>query len=201
MSRGGRNLPRYIVGFTGASGIVYGVRLVEELLKREFEVNLIISQPAAIVLQQEMGWEIDDDIPASVRKYFGADKLTVYENSNIAAPIASGSYLTEGMVVIPCTMASISAIATGAAKGLLERAADVMIKEKRNLIVVPRETPLNAIHLRNMLTLAELGVHVVPAMPGFYSHPQTVDDLVNFIIGKVLDSMRIEHNLFARYEG
>ncbi len=194
-------MPRYIVGFTGASGIVYGVRLVEELLKREFEVNLIISQPAAIVLQQEMEWEIDNDIPASVRNYFASDKLTVYENSNIAAPIASGSYLTEGMIVIPCTMASISAIATGAAKGLLERAADVMIKEKRNLIVVPRETPLNAIHLRNMLTLAELGVHVVPAMPGFYSHPQTVDDMVNFIVGKVLDSMRIEHNLFTRYEG
>ncbi|MDD3853420.1 MAG: UbiX family flavin prenyltransferase [Syntrophomonadaceae bacterium] len=194
-------MPRYIVGFTGASGIVYGVRLVEELLRRDFEVNLIISQPAAIVLQQEMGWEIDNDIPASVRKYFSSDKLTVFENSNIAAPIASGSYLVEGMVVIPCTMASISAIAIGAAKGLLERAADVMIKEKRNLIVVPRETPLNAVHLRNMLTLAELGVHVIPAMPGFYSHPQTIDDIVDFIVGKVLDSMRIEHNLFVRYEG
>ncbi len=194
-------MPRYIIGFTGASGIVYGVRLVQELLKREFEVNLIISQPAVIVLQHEMGWEIDNDISASIRKYFASDKLTVYENSNIAAPIASGSYLVEGMVVIPCTMASVSAIATGAAKGLLERAADVMLKEKRNLIVVPRETPLSAVHLRNMLTLAELGVHVIPAMPGFYALPQTVDDIVNFIVGKVLDSMRIEHNLFTRYEG
>lgn len=148
-----------------------------------------------MVLHQEMDWEVNQELPLSGKN------LRIYENSNIAAPIASGSFLVDGMVVIPCSMASVSALAQGAADNLLERAADVMLKEKRPLIIVPRETPLNTIHLRNLLTLSEIGVHIIPAMPGFYSHPQTIDDIVNFIVGKVLDAMKINHNLFKRYNG
>ncbi|MGR6836268.1 UbiX family flavin prenyltransferase [Syntrophomonas erecta] len=188
-------MARYIIAITGASGVVYGVRLVEELLTREYEIHLVLSEAARVVLHQEMDWEVNQELPLSGKN------LRIYENSNIAAPIASGSFLVDGMVVIPCSMASVSALAQGAADNLLERAADVMLKERRPLIIVPRETPLNTIHLRNLLTLSEIGVHIIPAMPGFYSHPQTIDDIVNFIVGKVLDAMEINHNLFKRYNG
>ncbi|MBO8159083.1 flavin prenyltransferase UbiX [Thermosyntropha sp.] len=193
-------MKRYVVAFTGASGAVYGVRLVEELLKREFEVHLIISDPAKIVLNQEMGWEFEGSLEEVVKSHFNSEKLFVYNNADIAAPVASGSFLIDGMIVIPCTMSTIANIAHGVSKNLLERAADVMLKERRPLIVVPRETPLSTVHLRNMLSLSEMGVYVVPAMPAFYNFPQSIDDMVDFIVGKVLDVIRIPNDLYRRYE-
>lgn len=191
-------MKRYVVAFTGASGAVYGVRLVEELLERNYEVHLIVSDPAKIVLKQEMNWDFTGPMEEVFKKYFKGN-LFVYDNADIAAPVASGSFLIDGMIVIPCTMSTISAIAHGISKNLLERAADVMLKERRPLVVVPRETPLSTIHLKNMLTLSEMGVYVVPAMPAFYHFPKSIDDMVDFIVGKVLDVMRIPNDLYQRY--
>lgn len=193
-------MKRYVVAFTGASGVVYGVRLVEQLLERDYEVHLITSDPAKIVLNQEMGWDFTEPAEKVFRQYFPHGKLFIYDNSDIAAPVASGSFLIDGMIVIPCTMSTISAITNGISKNLLERAADVMLKERRPLIVVPRETPLSTIHLRNMLALSEMGVYVVPAMPAFYNFPKSIDDMVDFIVGKVLDVIRIPNDLYQRYE-
>ncbi len=191
---------RLVVALTGASGVVYGVRLVQELLKMGLEVHLIISDPAGIVIKQELKWDFTDSVEETFRKHLPGDNLFLYQNSDIAAPIASGSFLIEGMVVIPCTMSTVSNIAHGTSKNLLERAADVIIKERRQLILAPRETPLSSIHLRNMLTLSDLGVHIVPAMPAFYNHPRDINDMVNFVVGKVLDALRIEHSLYERYQ-
>lgn len=192
-------MARYIVGITGASGVVYGLRLVELLLNQNYEVHLVVTDPARIVITQEMKWDIEGDWKSAIRSHLSTGNLIVYDNSYIAAPIASGSFRVDGMLVIPCTMASIAAFANGSARNLLERSADVMLKEKKPLIVVPRETPLSSIHLRNMLSLAEAGAHIVPAMPAFYANPATIEDLVDFLVGKVLDSIGIEHDLFKRY--
>ncbi|MDD3023475.1 MAG: UbiX family flavin prenyltransferase, partial [Syntrophomonadaceae bacterium] len=136
----------------------------------------------------------------TLRKYLPEGKLFFYANDAIASPIASGSYITDGMIIIPCTMATVSSLANGSSRSLLERAADVILKEKRSLIMVPRETPLSSIHLRNMLTLSEMGVQIIPAMPAFYHQPQSIDDMVNFVVGKVLDAMHIPHDIFLRYK-
>lgn len=192
-------MARYIVGITGASGVVYGLRLVDFLLDHNYEVHLVVTDPARIVIAQEMKWDIERNWKSSIQNHLPTGNLIVYDNSDIAAPIASGSFRVDGMIVIPCTMASIAAFANGSARNLLERSADVMLKEKKPLIVVPRETPLSAIHLRNMLSLAEVGAHIVPAMPAFYADPVTIEDLVDFLVGKVLDALDIEHGLFRRY--
>ncbi len=136
----------------------------------------------------------------ALRAYLPLGKMYFYDNQNIAAPLASGSFICEAMIVMPCSMALVSGIATGNARNLTERAADVMLKEKRKLILVPRETPLHSIHLRNMLTLSELGVYLIPAMPAFYHHPQTLEDMVDFMVGKVMDALKIEHNIYQRYQ-
>lgn len=190
---------RYIVGITGASGVVYGLRLVDFLLNQNYEVHLVVTDPARIVIAQEMKWDMEGDWKSALQNHLPTGNLIVYDNSYIAAPIASGSFRVDGMLVIPCTMASIAAFANGSARSLLERSADVMLKEKKPLIVVPRETPLSSIHLRNLLSLAEAGAHIVPAMPAFYADPVTIEDLVDFLVGKVLDATGIEHDLFKRY--
>ncbi|HAA09270.1 MAG: UbiX family flavin prenyltransferase [Syntrophomonadaceae bacterium] len=193
-------MARYIVGITGASGVVYGLRLLDILLKQEHEVHLVVTDPARIVIAEEMKWDMQEDWKTEIHNHLsGKGNLTIYDNSFIAAPIASGSFRVNGMIVIPCTMASVAAFAGGTARSLLERAADVMLKEKTPLIIVPRETPLSSIHLRNMLTLADAGAHIVPAMPAFYAAPKTINDLVDFIVGKVLDAIGLEHELFKRY--
>lgn len=194
-----RWLKKFIVGITGASGVIYGVRLVEELLRRDFEVHLIVSDAACIVLEQELDWDFSAGREQTFYKQFPEGNLRYYDNSDIAAPVASGSFLTSAMLVIPCTMSTLSAIAHGSSNNLITRAADVMLKERRSLILLPRETPLNIIHLRNMLLLAEMGAEIVPAMPAFYSRPETVTDMVSFMVGKVLDLMQIPHSLFRRY--
>ncbi|MEN6350483.1 MAG: flavin prenyltransferase UbiX [Syntrophomonas sp.] len=193
-------MQKYIVALTGASGVVYGIRLTVELLARNYEVHLICSKAACIVLEQELDWNFEDSLEKTFRKHLPHENLFLYENSDIAAPLASGSFLTDGMVVIPCTMASVSALAQGSSGNLLERAADVVLKEKRPLIIVPRETPLNSIHLRNMLLLSEMGTHIIPAMPAFYHKPKNIDDMVSFLVGKVLDAMHVSHDIFKRYK-
>lgn len=190
-------MANYVVALTGASGIIYGIRLAEELLQRKHTVHLVASRAAYIVMEQELGWRLNQH-RQSWQPYLPGD-LHIYANEDIDASIASGSFITEAMIVIPCTMATVSALACGSSRSLAERAADVALKEKRTLIVVPRETPLNTVHLRNMLALSEMGVHIIPAMPAFYHKPATLDDMVNFMVGKVLDALRIENSLYRRY--
>lgn len=194
-------MARYVVALTGASGIIYGLRLTSELLSRGHEVHLVVSEPGELVIRQEMEWPQFDCLEEAIRSHLPPGKLYYYNNTDIAAPVASGSFITDGMVIIPCTMSTVAAVAHGISSNLIGRSADVMLKEGKPLIIVPRETPLNAVHLRNMLLLAEMGVAVVPAMPAFYHQPQSIDDMINFVVGKVLDIMKIPHDIFARYKG
>lgn len=193
---------RWAVGITGASGAVYGMTLVKELLARHIEVHLVISEAGWRVLKEELGWE-STHRQQTLRERFGQEldegRLVYHPQADIGASIASGSYRMEGMVVIPCSMGSLSSLATGASRNLLTRAADVALKEGRRLVLVPRETPLHAIHLENMLQLARLGVVILPAMPAFYNHPSSLDDMIHFVVGKVMDSMRLEHELYKRW--
>lgn len=193
-------MSRYVVAITGASGVIYGIRLVQELLQRDHEIHLIASKPALIVAEQELGWKCSGPWEETWHRYIPGEKLFCYDNSDIAARTASGSFITQGMIIIPCSMSTVAAVANGLSNNLIERTADVMLKEKRRLIIVPRETPLSSVHLRNMLTLADMGVHLIPAMPGFYHNPHTIEDLIDFLVGKVMDGMGINHNLFKRYE-
>jgi flavin prenyltransferase len=189
-----------IVGITGASGSIYGIRLTSVLLEMDCEVHLVITQAGWRVIKEELGWDTTNR-EAALEAAFGhyPGKLVYHVIGDIGASIASGSFRVDGMIVMPCSMGSLSAIAHGTSDNLLARAADVMMKEGRELILVPRETPLHAIHLENMLKLARLGVKIIPAMPAFYYGPATMDDLVDFMVGKVLDSLRIEHQLFRRW--
>ncbi|KGE17822.1 UbiX family flavin prenyltransferase [Paenibacillus wynnii] len=192
----------FVVGITGASGAVYGVRLTETLLSLGFTVHLVVSNAGWRVLKEELSVNISDRdgyLSEKFRDYPGS--LLYHPIGDIGASIASGSFRVEGMIVMPCSMGTLSAIAAGTSDNLMTRAADVMLKEGRPLVIVPRETPLHAIHLENMLKLSRLGVRIIPAMPAFYYGPETLDDIVNFMVGKVLDSFNIEHALFRRWEG
>lgn len=193
---------RWVVGITGASGAVYGVTLCRRLLEAGHRIHLVVSDAGWRVLKEELGWDAAKRTDA-LRETFGdamqSGQLKYHPLGDIGASIASGSFRCEGMVVIPCSMGSLAAIAHGTSTNLLTRAADVMLKEGRPLIVVPRETPLHAIHLENMLKLARLGVRIIPAMPAFYNSPQTVEDLVAFLVGKVMDNMGVANNLYNRW--
>ncbi|NLL87070.1 MAG: UbiX family flavin prenyltransferase [Syntrophomonadaceae bacterium] len=193
-------LVKYIVAISGASGSVYGIRLIRELLIREQEVHIIVSEPARLVIKHELGWDLSGSLEGVLRSKLPSGHMYFYDNQNIAAPLASGSFISRAMIVMPCSMACLSGIATGNARNLIERAADVMLKERRKLILVPRETPLHSVHLRNMLTLSELGAHLIPAMPAFYHHPRTLEDIIAFMVGKVMDALNIEHNIYQRYQ-
>ena len=187
-----------IVGITGASGVIYAKILLEELLKKG-SVHLIITKSGIKVLKEELNISLKDVYEKDkkiINRLFGS-KVFYYDVEDITAPISSGTYKVDGMVIVPCSMAIVSAIANGSSKNLLERAADVTLKEKRKLIIVPRETPLNVIHLRNLLTLSEAGVLVVPAMPAFYFKPNSVEDLIKPFVGRILDQLGIEHNLYT----
>jgi len=179
------------VGVTGASGAIYARSLLEilgELSDQLEEVALIFSDNGRAVWEFELG-----HIPP-----FSAP-FRVYDNNNLFAPVASGSAGFDTMFIAPCTMGTLGRIAAGTSSDLICRSADVMLKEKRQLILVPRETPLSTIHLRNMLLLSEMGVYIVPAMPGFYSKPTSIDDIVNFLVGKVLDLLNIPNDIYRRY--
>ncbi len=190
----------WIIGITGASGAVYAVKLIQELLAGGIDVHLVVTDAGWRVLHDELGWKTSrrkEELERHFASYEGRYQL--FPTQDIGASIASGSFLTEGMVIIPCSMGTLAAIAHGMSDNLLERAADVILKEKRKLIVVPRETPLNSIHLQNMLTLSQLGVHLIPAMPAFYHLPESLDQLISFMVGKVLDAMGIDHDLYKRW--
>jgi 4-hydroxy-3-polyprenylbenzoate decarboxylase len=192
-----------VLAITGASGAVYGLRLAEELLRSGVHVSLLISRAGFLVLREEcdISWTGDEEaVTRQARAHFAVDRqLTYYGEDNFLAPLASGSAAPAAMVIAPCSMGSLARIAAGLSANLLERSADVMIKEKRQLILVPRETPLSSIHLENMLKLSRLGVEMVPAMPAFYHQPQTIAHQVDFIVGKVLDRLGIPHALFRRW--
>ncbi|MDT8901269.1 UbiX family flavin prenyltransferase [Anaeroselena agilis] len=183
---------RVVVGITGASGAVYGWRLLAALRKGGCEVHAVVSENGWTVLKHECGVG-RDAVAALVQR--------LYEPDDYGAAPASGSFRADAMVVAPCSMRTLAAVAAGLADNLLTRAADVAVKEGRRLVLVPRETPLSAIHLENMLKLARLGVRIVPASPGFYHNPQDVAALVDMMVGKVCDALGVEHELFKRWEG
>lgn len=190
----------WVIGFTGASGAVYGVRLVEYLLSRGHSLHLLITDAGWRVLGEELGWR-GGRRQDMLDEHFGAlpGEYRYHPIQDVGAGPASGTYRTAGMVVVPCSMGTLSGIAHGASDNLLQRTADVMLKEGRKLILVPRETPLHAIHLSNMLTLAQLGARILPAMPAFYHKPSSLEDIVDFVVGKILDAMEIDHELFRRW--
>jgi len=183
---------KIIVGISGASGAIYGIRLLEELKKRKIETHLIMSKWGAVTITKETDFSVE-----WVKSL--ADK--VYGEDDVSAAISSGSFQTNGMIIAPCSMKTLSGIANGYAEDLLIRAADVCIKERRKLILVARETPLNSIHLENMLKLSRIGVEIMPPVPAFYSRPQTLDDIVNHTVGRIMDHIGIENQLFTRWEG
>ncbi len=193
-------MSRYIVALTGASGVIYGITLIKALLAKGIEVHMVISQPAGLVLEQEMGWELGANPELTLGEYFPEGQLYLYNNADIASRLASGSFVTDGMVIVPCTMSTLASVANGLSDNLIERAADVMLKERRPLVIVPRETPLSSIHLRNMLSLADMGAAIVPAMPAFYHRPDNIEDIVSFMVGKILDVMKIPNEIFNRYQ-
>lgn len=192
-------MKKIVLAITGASGIIYGLRLLENLLNN-FHVELILSQSSLKVMRHEIGISISDVREFNYIKK--SENLRIYSENDFSAPLASGSYITEGMFIVPCSMKTLSAIANGYADNLITRTADVMIKERRKLIICPREMPLSVIHLENMLKLARLGVVVIaPPIPAFYHKPNSVEDIVNFVVGKLLDCMNIENNLYRRWNG
>jgi len=180
-----------IVAITGASGIAYSIRLLELLIQKGLEPYVVISPTGRQVMHMELG-------AASLKDKLGSAGWREENARDFASPLASGSFKTSGMVIVPCSMGSLGAIANGMSNNLIHRAAEVVLKEKRKLIVVPRETPLSQIALRNMLTLSQAGAQILPANPGFYHAPQSVEDIVDFIVARILDAMAIEHNISRR---
>jgi len=192
------------LALTGASGLPYAMRLLECLLQAGLRVNLVYSQAAQVVAKQEMDFTLPSR-PQEAQKVltermgqFGGE-LHVYGREDWFAPMASGSNPGDAMVVCPCTMSTLGKIAGGISDDLICRAADVMLKEKRPLILVPRETPFSAIHLENMLRLSHAGAVILPPNPGFYHHPQSVQDMVDFVVARILDHLRVEHALVKRW--
>ena len=200
-------MPKTIcLALTGASGMPYGMRLLDCLLAAGCRVQLLYSQAAQVVARQEMDLELPSR-PADARNALLArlpsavnpENLQIYGREEWFAPVASGSNPPDAMVICPCSMGTLAAIAQGLADNLIERAADVVLKEGRKLVLVPRETPFSVIHLENMLRLARAGACIVPPSPGFYNHPQTVADIVDFVVARVLDQVGVPHTLMQRW--
>jgi 4-hydroxy-3-polyprenylbenzoate decarboxylase len=179
---------KIVVALTGASGVIYGTRLVEELSKNE-EVFVIISENAKKVAEHEC-----HDMIKKIPK-----KVKIFNESQIDAPIASSSFGAESMIICPCSMKTLSAISTGYANNLIHRCADIMIKDKKKLVLALRETPFSPIHLENMLKLSKIGVIILPLCPAWYHKPKNLDDIINFMVGKIMDSLRINNNLYKRW--
>lgn len=188
----------------GASGCIYGLGLLKELI-RDSEVHIVMSQTAIEILKEETGldWSSNSEaeIQKRIRDQYSTGDVYYWSGNNLNAPLSSGSFLFDGMFVVPCSMKTLSGIANGYAGTLIERAADVALKEGRSLLISPREMPFNAVHLKNMLSLARLGVKIAPPVPAFYHKPLGIEDIVHFVVGKMLDAMDIEHDLFTRWEG
>ncbi len=183
---------RLVVGVSGGSGVIYAIRLLEILSTLKVDLHLIVSRWARECIRLESDKSIN---------YLSSLANNIYDNDNLAAAPSSGSFKTDGMIIIPCSMKTLASIANGYDDNLITRAATVSIKEGRKLVLVPRETPLTAIHLENMLKLARLGIIILPAMPGFYHKPKNIDELLNHIVGKILDQFGIEHEIFKRWKG
>ncbi|WP_303721596.1 UbiX family flavin prenyltransferase [Malonomonas rubra] len=196
-------MEKIVVCITGASGSIYGLRLVEELLKADKQVCLLLSDAGKQVLSFETGLKLANeaqDCLAQLRQHFSAEEeLTHYGLKDFFAPVASGSSAPDGVVICPCSMGTAGRLAAGLSDNLLERVADVALKEQKTLLLVPRETPLHQIHLENLLRLSQSGAQILPAMPAFYQRPESVEDLVDFVVGKTLDSLGVEHQLFSRW--
>jgi flavin prenyltransferase len=190
-----------VFGITGASGAPYAVRLLQALTAAHRPVSLIISKYGMRLLATESGIESIDALRDAVGIDAWASYVEVFSNDDRGAAPASGSGRTAGMVVCPCSMGTLSAIAAGSSRSLIERAADVTLKEQRKLILVPRETPLSAIHLGNMLRLARAGAVVMPASPGFYHRPKQISDLIDLVVARILDQLGVEQNFVARWKG
>jgi 4-hydroxy-3-polyprenylbenzoate decarboxylase len=196
------------LAFTGASGMPYGIRLLECLLEAGCHVQLLYSQVAQVVAKQEMGLELPAR-PKEAADYFreryatslaqAGGSIEAYGREEWFAPMASGSNPPDAMVICPCTMGTLAAIAQGLANSLIERAADVVLKERRTLILVPRETPFSSIHLENMLRLSQAGAVILPPNPGFYNQPQSVQEVIDFVVARILDHLGIEHRLMKRW--
>lgn len=192
------------VALTGASGAQYAMRLVECLLEADRKVNLLVSKAAHVVIATEMDLKLPGQAAAMqdfLWEYLGTDgdQLRVFGKEDWFSPVASGSSAPSSMVICPCSTGTLSAIACGASDNLIERAADVALKERRKLILVPRETPYSAIHLENMLKLTQIGAVVLPASPGFYHQPESIDDLIDFVVARILDQLSVPHTLMARW--
>ncbi|UAA38699.1 UbiX family flavin prenyltransferase [Paraneptunicella aestuarii] len=192
------------LAFTGASGAPYGLRLLQALVAADYKVHLLVSSAARVVFATEHEMQLSAN-PEAMQKTFVEycqcedEQIKVYGKEEWFSPVASGSAAPKQMVVCPCSTSTLSSVATGASNNLIERAADVVIKEKGQLIMVVREMPLSSIHLQNMLTLSNLGVTMMPASPGFYHQPKGVDDLVNFVVARILDHLGIEQTLMERW--
>jgi 4-hydroxy-3-polyprenylbenzoate decarboxylase len=192
------------VALTGASGMAYGLRLIESLLAAGCRVQLLYSQVAQIVARQEL----DLALPARAadaqkwlyeRYQTTPEQLQVFGREEWFAPLASGSNPSDAMVICPCTMGTLAAVAAGLSSNLIERAADVCLKEGRKLVLVPRETPFSTLHLENMLRLSRMGVVILPPNPGFYHHPESIEDLVDFVVARILDQLGVSHDLLRRW--
>lgn len=189
-------MKKIVIGITGASGSVYAKRLIEVLAKEEIILHVIATSTAKKVF----AYELDLDFNSYMKELKAqSTQLIIEENDNLFAGVASGSYGADAMVVVPCSMGTLAEIANGLTKNLLVRAADVALKEKKPLILVPRETPLNAIHLENMLKLARMNASILPAMPGFYHKPKALEEAVDFVVGKILDHLGISHALYQKW--
>ena len=200
---------KYIIGITGASGAIYADRLIRQLLKYGHKVMLVMTEAGRTVFSQELNLDFDGmdskEVENCLGAYFDTESQTgiiiYFDNENIGASLASGSFHTDGMIVVPCSMATVSALAHGASGNLLERAADVIIKEKRTLIIVPREAPLSSIHLHNLLLLSQCNVTIIPAAPSFYHKPESLEELVDYFVGRILDQLDVQHDYSRPWTG
>jgi 4-hydroxy-3-polyprenylbenzoate decarboxylase len=201
-----RSGPAIAIGITGASGALYATRTVAALLERGVHVELIVSDYGRRLLRDELGEEASmDRFVAFLTGRYGpgvaAGTLIVHSNRDLGATIASGSHGCSGMAIVPCSMKTLAAVAHGLSRNLIERAADVMLKERRRLVIVPRETPMSLPQLKNLVLCAEAGAMILPAMPAFYQLPKTLDDLADFIAGKILSALGFEHDLYPPWTG
>ncbi len=193
---------KIIVAICGASGVIYGIRLLKALLERPTEISLVISKAGQQVLKHETdfaGGAFEDYLAEKGVKKNSEAKLMEYENDNFFAPFASGSFVYDAMVVAPCTMGTLGAVASGLANNLIHRAADVCLKEKRPLILLPRETPFSTIHIENMLKVSKAGATIMPPSPSFYSHPETIEAAVDSVVARVLDHIGVGNDLVKRW--
>lgn len=198
-----KSLP-FVLAITGASGSVYGLRLLQYLLEIEQPVELLVSRGAQQVMKEEMDLEFGDDLPGGLLKYLSLPKespLLMHRLDNYGATVASGSYKTLGMAIVSCSLGTLGSVASGLTESLIHRAAAVSLKERRTLLLLVREMPFGQIQLRHMLTLSEAGAVVACASPGFYHKPESISDMVDFVVGRVLDQFNFDHSLFKRWKG